>query len=235
MLQYSQRANLRVIPGGAADEQSAVEPGTSGASKPHDAADDLELVRRVVAGQPRAAASFHDRIRPIVDRTISRLLGMRDPDYDDLIQQALIELVTGLGSFRGECPLDAWGSLVSARVVYRHLRRRKVERRLFVLDGGDTGEAAERVSNSPVGLRSLVRRVESFLHAMDAKKSWTFVLHDVHGYELAEIAQITGSSVAAAQSRLVRGRRELHDKLASDPELAQYMGEYQKTAEVRGG
>jgi RNA polymerase sigma-70 factor, ECF subfamily len=143
-------------------------------------------------------------------------------------------LVTGLGSFRGECPLDAWCSLVSARVVYRHLRRRKVERRLFVLDGGDSFDPVERVAVSPVGLRCLVRRVEAYLHSMDSKKSWTFVLHDVHGYELAEIAEITGSSVAAAQSRLVRGRRELHDKLAGDPELSQWLVEFHKTAEVRG-
>jgi RNA polymerase sigma-70 factor (ECF subfamily) len=84
-----------------------------------------------------------------------------------------------------------------------------------------------------VGLRNLVRRIQSHLSGIDSKKSWTYVLHDVHGYELSEIAEITGSSVAAAQSRLVRGRRELHEKIAADPELSQWLVEFQKPAEAR--
>jgi DNA-directed RNA polymerase specialized sigma24 family protein len=36
------------------------------------------------------------------------------------------------------------------------------------------------------------------------------------GHPLAEIAQLTGSSIAAAQSRLVRGRKELMRRLAAD-------------------
>jgi RNA polymerase sigma-70 factor, ECF subfamily len=232
VLQFSPRANLRVIPGGVEGGSKDYETANGGKAQ-QSALDDMDLVRRVVAGQPQAAADFHDRVRPVADRTIARLLGTRDPDFDDLTQQALIELVTGLGSFRGECPLDAWSSLVSARVVYRHLRRRRIERRLFVLEGGDSYEPAERAAVSPVGLRSLVRRVEAYLQSMDSKKSWTFVLHDVYGYELAEIAEITGSSVAAAQSRLVRGRRELHDKLAGDAELSQWLMEFKKTAEAR--
>jgi RNA polymerase sigma-70 factor (ECF subfamily) len=181
---------------------------------------DADLVESVRRGNAAAAAAFHDRLRPIVDRTLGRLVGRGDQDYDDMAQQALIELVLSLDRYRGDCPLDAWAAIVTARVVYHQIRRRRVERRLFVVDGAEPLDRAERTASSSVVARNLLRRIESHLKLIERKKAWAYLLHDVHGYDLEEISVITSSSRAAVQSRLVRGRKELHARIAHDPELA---------------
>jgi RNA polymerase sigma-70 factor (ECF subfamily) len=165
---------------------------------------------------------LHDRIQPQVARTIRRLLGF-DVDHDDLAQQAMIEVVRAIGRYRGECSLDAWTSTIAARVVYRHIRRRKMERRVFGPIDSDRMESARSPSASGAAIvaRSAMRRIFSHLEAMDEGKAWAFLLHDVGGYDLREIAHIVGISVEAAQTRLVRGRREIHERIAADPELAE--------------
>jgi RNA polymerase sigma-70 factor (ECF subfamily) len=195
---------LRLIPGGQA------EPAPS---------KDGDLVAAVQRGEASAAAEFHDRLRPIVDRTLRRLVGTSDRDYDDLAQQALIDLTLSIERFRGDSPLDAWASVVVARVAYRHIRRRRLERRLFAVTPADAVEPVDRSAGVAAVNRALLRQIQRHLEQMDIKRAWTFLLHDVYGYDLAEVASITGVTRAAAQSRLVRGRKWLHGRIAADPEL----------------
>ncbi len=186
------------------------------------ALDDSELLVALRRGDPSAATALHDRVRPQVDRTIRRLLGAGDVDRDDVAQLAMIELVTTIDRYRADCSLDTWTSTITARVVYKHIRRRKLERRVFgALDAdllADSRSPARPARD--VVLRGMTRRVLGHLDAIDEAKAWTFVLHDVYGYDLREVAEITDVSVAAAQTRLVRGRREIHERIAGDAELA---------------
>ncbi len=184
--------------------------------------DDSELLAALREGDRLAATALHDRVRPTVDRTIRRLLGPADADHEDVAQQALIEIVYTIDRYRGECSLDSWTSTLTAHVVYKHIRRRKTERRIF---GGLDPELLASVRSTThagrdVVMRDVVGRVLAHLEAIEETKAWTFVLHDVCGYDLREIAQITSVSLAAAQARLVRGRREVHERIASDPDLA---------------
>jgi RNA polymerase sigma-70 factor (ECF subfamily) len=189
---------------------------------PSPTLDDSQLLASVRAGDADAATALHDRLRPVVERAIRRLLGRGDRDHEDLTQHAMIEVVYTIDKFRGDCPLDAWASTVAAHVVYNHIRRRTTERRIFegVRLEDDDAPASRRSLSRDTAARSTLRRVFTHLDAIEESKAWTYVLHDVCGYDLREVAQITETSVAAAQSRLVRGRRELHERMAGDPELA---------------
>jgi RNA polymerase sigma-70 factor (ECF subfamily) len=105
--------------------------------------------------------------------------------------------------------------------VYKHIRRRKVERRIFSALAPEVlaqARSSVRAGREAI-LRNAASRVLEHLHALDEAKVWAFVLHDVCGFDLNEVARITRVSVAAAQTRLVRGRREVHALIASDPEL----------------
>ena len=210
---------LRLIP---REDQPAAAPPPS--------ADDDALVAAVRRGDRAIAAAFCQRIWPQVDRTLGRLLGRGDPDRDDVGQLALIELVKSIGRYRGDCSLDTWVQTVTSHMVFKHIRRRRLERQVFtnLLADDETEIAApslvvhgERREMS----RDLLARVAALLGTINADRAWAFVLHDVLGYDLREIADMTKTSPAAAQSRLSRGRRDLHELIAGDAALAQLMSE----------
>ena len=189
--------------------------------------EDAEILAAVRAGDVSAAAAFHDRVRPTVDRVVHRMLRSTDPDREDATQNVLIVLVTSVDRYRGEGPLDAWVSRVAAHVVLKHLRRRRLEGRTF--DGAyeveHAGSARALGPERRVTMRSALDRVKALLGRLDPLKAWTFLLHDVHGYDLKEIAEITEVSVAAAQGRLSRGRRELHAMIGAEPGLEEFLEE----------
>ncbi|MDP9001997.1 MAG: hypothetical protein M3O46_18030, partial [Myxococcota bacterium] len=124
---------------------------------PVPALDDSELLAAVRAGDPSASTALHDRVRPQIGRTICRLLPLEDVDHDDIAQLAMIELVSTIGKYRGDCALDSWTSTITARVVYKHIRRRKVERRIF--GTFDTESAASMRSDSRTGREAMARTV----------------------------------------------------------------------------
>ncbi len=187
------------------------------------AEDDSSLISGLKRRDATLSDAFYDRVRPIVDRTLHRLLGSRDSDYEDVAQRALFELVDTIDRFRGDCPLNAWISIVSARAAFRAIRRRRLERRLFAELDPDDEAFATRGHAGHVAARQAIERIGLELQQMDPNRAWTFLLHDVYGYDLKEVGEITGASLSAAQSRLVRGRRELHERVRGDEALARYL------------
>lgn len=191
-----------------------------------DTDDDAALIEAVAAGNASRAVVLYDRLRPVVSRTIRRL-APRSTEHEDLVQQAFVELVISLKSRPQVRSLDAWASTIAARTVYQRLRRTRLEERFAPLQPGDADDEPVDVQVAAPGdnplltslRRQALRHVERVLEKLNPSRVQVFVLHDVHGFELKEIADILGITVANAQSRLVRGRGDVHAALEAEPEV----------------
>ena len=63
------------------------------------------------------------------------------------------------------------------------------------------------------------------LDKLDPKMRVAFALAVVDGLSLAEVAQLTESSLVAVKTRVWRARRELMKRAAKDPVLASYLAD----------
>jgi RNA polymerase sigma-70 factor, ECF subfamily len=174
-----------------------------------------ELVRAVLAGERWAANSLYELLYPSIARALQRVLQRPGSDYDDLVQSSFERVLRVLQAQGGEhvMNLRAWASGIATHVALDAMRFRIRERGLFRQD--DSGESAglELVGSNNAERRLEARRqlavVQDVLSRMKRSLAEAVVLHDMVGHDLAETAALTNVSVAAAQSRLVRGRKEL--------------------------
>ena len=142
---------------------------------------------------------------------------------DDLLEAALHQVfmvVLAQRRYAQACSLNTWASTIAAHIALKSLRSRYRQRSVFDarLGADDVAELAighEDVERTVSDRREL-ERLRLRLSELPAAQAEAVVLHDLMGHPLAEIASITGATVAAAQSRLVRGRKELMARLAKD-------------------
>ena len=197
-------------------------PSTALACPPRSGGDDEALIEAVLQGDSRRADELHDRLIGAIEPALYRVLGKREPDHDDLVQATFEQIVITLmrGRFARGCSLSTWASAVAARVAFNALRARRRARRLFDPVGvpDATGDHVIGDAEREIGVRDRIRHAQTHLTAMSYNRAIVLVLHDILGHELAEIAATLDISIAAAQSRLVRGRRELLKRLELDEE-----------------
>lgn len=170
--------------------------------------DDDVLIRRFLAGDEAAFRRLYGLHAPRLRMTILRILGHRDQETDDVLQDAWVSACRALHQFRGEARFSTW----LAAIAIRTARRRMYWTDLYVeLDEGLAAPAA--ASGESLDLERALTRLA------DAHRA-VIVLHDVEGYTHEEIANLLGIAAGTSRSLLTRGRRSLRRLLTSEPSHA---------------
>lgn len=185
---------------------------------------DLALAQRAADGNPTAQRELFHKLKHGIHHTLFRILGA-NRDIEDLIQDAFLEIFRALPSFRGDSSLSRWSQTIATRTAYLAIERRKpapVDLDVVEDEIVDRDPDAHRVALA----RQAARRLYAALDRIDAKQRIAFALAVIDGLSLAEVAQLTESSVVAVKTRVWRARRDLMKRAHKDPVLASYLAEF---------
>ena len=177
---------------------------------------EAELVARAQQGDERAFATlfeFYNR------RVYSLCLRMTRSavEAEDLTQDALMLFFRKMPTFRGESTLATWLHRIVVNVVLMHLRKKRLQQ--VPLDEAEPGEDAprrqygtpdRRLEDCPVRVT-----LERAISSLPSGYRSIFVLHDIHGFEHAEIAEMIGCSPGNSKSQLHKARLKLRHLLRS--------------------
>ena len=183
-----------------------------------DAAADVEPMleeRALVARAQRGdAAAFEQLYRREAGRTFAvclRLTADRTCAVE-LTQDVFVRAWERLPAFRGECALSTWlhrlavnASLSGARSDGRRLARVAPAHELALVAEPDAAASVADVDGDI--------DMERAIAGLPPGARTVFVLHDVHGYQHAEIARMTGTAEGTSKAQLHRARRLLREAL----------------------
>lgn len=167
-----------------------------------------------VSGDRAAAQAVLSELFPRI-RNLVRYLVRRDRDVDDIAQDALIAVLRGLKTFRHEGSIEAWSDRIVARVTFAHLRKRRAEPVLALVDSdGVHAGRAQFVGADEYVAR---RRVVLALDLLPIEQRAAFVLHHVLEMSVAEVALEVQAPVETVRSRIRLARDRLrHMGMALD-------------------
>jgi RNA polymerase sigma-70 factor (ECF subfamily) len=145
---------------------------------------------------------------------VVRRLGVAESDAEDVAQEVFLVVHNKLGTFTGESSVRTWLFGIAFRVASDHRRRAYVrrERPTAVLPV----QTVEPNQPAQVRRNELLERLDRALDQLDDEKRAVFVLYELEGVPMAEIAQGQGCPLFTAYSRLREARARVRAAFAGD-------------------
>jgi RNA polymerase sigma-70 factor (ECF subfamily) len=165
-------------------------------------------IERAQAGEVAAFRELYDLHFSYVVRHVRRLLGP-GADCDDVVQEVFVQVYKSLGNYRGESRFSTWLYRVTRNVAISHLRSRP-----HTVELQDWRHLrSSRSEWDRLEARDMLRALYAALDNVSIEHREAFLLHEVDGLKLREIAEMTDDSINTVAARIRRTREKLRTVL----------------------
>ena len=185
---------------------------------------DIELAERIAARDPAAVRLMTERNNQRLFRTAWSILGNR-AEAEDVVQTGYVRAFEAIGSFAGRSSLSTWLTrIVINEALGRERATRRRKARLDEVSILDLEEYREKLMNGsreggPEGalaLKQMRATLEAAIATLPRDFRLVFMMRDVEGLSIEEVAQALDIVPATVKTRLLRARRKLREALASE-------------------
>ncbi len=188
----------------------------SASSYPNEA----ELIKALRAGEAAAYEQLIEQYAEVVYRTAYRLL-QNPHDAEDAMQETFLMVYLRINEFEGKARLSSWLYRIVTNKALDILRKRSRKTDAATDSIDDLSEdAAELLADQAVVLpedwaerRETAALIREGLESLSPSLRAAFVLFEMEGLSMDEVASALNISTSAAKVRVHRARRALRDYL----------------------
>ena len=185
---------------------------------------DLDLAGACAGGDAEAVRYLVTANNQRLFRTAWSILGNRQ-EAEDVLQSCYARALEAIGSFEGRSALSTWLTRIAINEALARKRVQERRRRQFEAEGVEVleiyREQLAKGSHAPSPeaeaareqLRSILERA---IAVLPESFRTVFVLHEIEGVTVEEVAQMLDIPSGTVKTRLMRARRKLQQALAPE-------------------
>lgn len=173
--------------------------------------EDQQLIARIQEGDMHAFQTLYEQYWKRVYAHVRRVMGGRG-DVEDVVQEVFVQVHRSLPKFRGDSALSTWIYRITWNVSVSHLRKKKHK---TVELPALRQIACSKEQWSTLEARDKLRTLYAALDDLPDDYREAFVLFELEGHSLQEIADMLETSLNTVASRVRRSRERLRSLLES--------------------
>jgi RNA polymerase sigma-70 factor (ECF subfamily) len=182
---------------------------------------EIELVEKAKSGDTKAFEELMRRTQDKIYNLGIKFFGNKE-DAADLLQETYIKAYESLPNFEGKSSFSTWLYRIATNFALMKLRKEKMKK-----------VSIEELKNLSNGLKNsidfydwsenpylhykneeLKEILNEAINSLPPKYKTIFILHDIEGLSIQEVAKILSLSVPTVKTRIHRSRLYLREKLS---------------------
>jgi len=182
---------------------------------------EIELVEKAKLGDTKAFEELMRRTQDKIYNLGIKFFGNKE-DAADLLQETYIKAYESLPNFEGRSSFSTWLYRIATNFALMKLRKEKmkkvsIEELKEISDGSkDSIDFYDWSENPYLHYKNeeLKEILNEAINSLPPKYKTIFILHDIEGLSIQEVAKILSLSVPTVKTRIHRSRLYLREKLS---------------------